>query len=630
MNERLRALALSALLVTACGREPTQGVTLPLSGTGSSGAVYALQGARFEIVGPSNVTVDGDGTVGDTVSASLPVGDYTVELLSGWTLVRLPDGTPMTATVASPNPQMVTIVTGTRSRVTFAFDVLGEMVTMTGGGGIGVGIEVHETDGGTSDAGPGICAGQAAGTVCRPAADACDVEEVCDGVSPACPADAFAAAGSVCRTAMGECDAQETCDGTTNECPADAYQPAGTPCSGGVCDGMLGCDVDECAAGTAGCDIDATCTNTMDGFRCDCDAGHLGDGFSCTPELDVRTGRYHTCARGGDGSLWCWGLNSSGQLGDGTSTSSTSPVTVLSGVAGVTLGEAHTCAWLDDGSARCWGLNANGQLGDGTTVSSATPVAVAGLAGVTQMVAGVAHTCALLTDGTVQCWGANAAGELGDGTVTSRGTAASVSGLTGAQSLAAGYNHTCAVRTGGDVVCWGYNFHGQLGDGTRTQRETPVTVAITGAEQLEAGVGHTCARLTAGTVSCWGDNQSGQLADPMVGVRRATPGPISGLSDAVELGGGAYHICARRMNGTLRCWGSNLYGQLGDGTGTGAGPVDVMFSEPARAVSRGPASNHSCVQLADGSALCWGLNSAGQLGDGTTTDRPAPGIVGGI
>jgi len=182
------------------------------------------------------------------------------------------------------------------------------------------------------------------------------------------------------------------------------------------------------------------------------------------------------------GAVKCWGWNATGALGDGTTTSSTTPVDVVglgSGVASVSAGGEDSCAVTTAGAVKCWGYNVIGALGDGTTTSSTTPVDVVGLgSGVAAVSAGGAHTCAVTTAGGVKCWGNNSDGELGDGTGFSSTTPVGVVGLgSGVASVTAGATHTCAVTTAGGVTCWGRNYYGELGDGTTyTDSTTPVAV----------------------------------------------------------------------------------------------------------------------------------------------------------
>jgi len=251
----------------------------------------------------------------------------------------------------------------------------------------------------------------------------------------------------------------------------------------------------------------------------------------------IAAGYAHTCALTTGGAVLCWGANWAGQLGDGTTAERKTPTAVIgleSGIATLVTGGVHTCAVTSAGGAMCWGWNTTGQLGDGTTTGRLTPVAVAGLeGGVEMLTAGDTHTCAVTAAGGGVCWGKNLSGQLGDGTTADRWTPTAVSELgSGVAGITAGFSHTCAAATGGTVVCWGRNAEGQLGDGTTVPRLTPT--AISGLERrvatVVAGGYHTCA-VTAGggAVLCWGWNQYGQLGDGTT-ANRQTPTAVVGLA----------------------------------------------------------------------------------------------------
>src|SRR5213593_1262657 len=242
----------------------------------------------------------------------------------------------------------------------------------------------------------------------------------------------------------------------------------------------------------------------------------------------VTGGDLHTCglATGLSAAAYCWGGNGSGQLGDGTKTSQLTPVLVQTpaGVtfAAVTAGAAHTCGVTAAGAAYCWGDNGFGQLGDGTTTSQSSPVLVQAPPGVSfaAVTAGRLHTCGVTPAGTAYCWGSNSVGQLGDGTMIDRSSPVPVPPPTGVSfdAVTAGYSHTCGLATvaGAAPYCWGGNGSGQLGDGTKTDQSSPVLVlapAGVSFKAVTAGTAQTCGVTAAGVAYCWGANGSGQLGD---------------------------------------------------------------------------------------------------------------------
>lgn len=383
----------------------------------------------------------------------------------------------------------------------------------------------------------------------------------------------------------------------------------------------------------------------------------------------IDSGYTHSCAVLSDASVKCWGRNDQGQLGDGTKTSRPTPVTVkgaggvgvLTSVTTLSVFRDFSCAVRSDGTAWCWGQNDKGQLGNGTNTDSVTPVQVVGaggagfLSGVVSVAAGEKQACARTTAGAVWCWGENNQGQLGDGTRTNRSTPAPVHGpegvgfLAGVASLDAGHDHLCAVRSDGTLWCWGDNADGKLGDGTTTDRDTPVQVlgaggsgSLTNVTEVDGGERHTCAVRTDGTVWCWGKNDHGQLGnadttDVPTPVQVRGIGGAGFLAGAVRLGLGRNSSCAIVSDATVRCWGDNSGGRLGDGTTLdrttpvvvlgvgGSGTLSgVRYVTGGQDVGNSPAM--TCA-IGTTTAWCWGTNQDGALGDGTTTNRPTPGLV---
>lgn len=348
----------------------------------------------------------------------------------------------------------------------------------------------------------------------------------------------------------------------------------------------------------------------------------------------VAAGGAHSCMLDTDGIVRCWGANSSGELGDGTTTDRRAPIIVtgLPGIVAVAAGAAHTCALDGAGNVHCWGTNLSGQLGDGTTTSSLTPVTVQGLTNVAAIAAGREHTCALTSAGAVWCWGRNDDGQLGNAASTNSAAPVQVSGLDkSALAIAAGGAHTCARDNKSIVKCWGRNDHGQLGNGTTAASKVPVKVGGSFAT-IATGANHTCGTANDGGLSCWGANDKGQLGDGTT-TDRNVPTPVSGQSSGgfgsppSYLGVaslGADFTCAQPTS----CFGNNASHQLGNGTTTNSSvPVNAVGDAfVSTKLASGVA--HTCGIWTQGLVRCWGNNARGQLGNGAAAPATAVAVDG--
>ena len=345
----------------------------------------------------------------------------------------------------------------------------------------------------------------------------------------------------------------------------------------------------------------------------------------------VAFGDRHTCLRLLDGTVECWGHNNQGQLGIGSASAQTystgQPVTALGDrVDALASSYLHTCARTAKGEMKCWGDNYTGQLGDGTTVDQPSPVHVQNLgADVAQTAAADQSSCAVLTSGILQCWGANNFGQLGDGTTTNQLTPQVVPNLDSVVKAAI-TRHTCALQANGSLSCWGYNWYGQVGDGSRKNNKlSPVEIVAATDPQTAVdvctGYEHTCAVLDDGTVKCWGRNNTGQIGDGSTSDRH-DPTPVTGLTGARYVGCGYRHTCALLDDQTVWCWGHNAYGQLGKGSATSfeTTPFQVAGITGVRQIAIG--RDYGCAGLDNGSLWCWGRNDEYQLGDESTNNAP--------
>lgn len=368
----------------------------------------------------------------------------------------------------------------------------------------------------------------------------------------------------------------------------------------------------------------------------------VGDFGSNRTAVQISTGSSVTCAVLSDGTVSCWGKGTSGQLGNGATTSSTDPTPTTSFGAGkkalsVSLYSDHACALIDDGNVMCWGKNDYGKLGDGTESQRNAPVQVNPFPANTTPISvavGSHHSCALLDVGDVSCWGEGAYGQNGDGTSTKRPSPGLTSGFGAgklAVSVSSGDHHICALLDSGEVVCWGEGGSGRLGTGSSSRVYVPTPTVSFGdgklATSLAVGSYHGCVVLDSGEISCWGGGLNGQLGNGET-ANQASPVLTKTLGPSVSsISAGGDHSCALLGNGSVACWGA---GRVGDGRANGSSvPVFVSsFGAGRTAVQISSGNQGSCAILDNGSVSCWGYGD--NLGNGFVSYVPSPTLTGDL
>jgi alpha-tubulin suppressor-like RCC1 family protein len=358
------------------------------------------------------------------------------------------------------------------------------------------------------------------------------------------------------------------------------------------------------------------------------------------PYGTLAMGYNYGCALGRSGGVYCWGDNTWGQLGDGTTASNRLvpvAVTGLSSQVFVAAGTSTSCSVGADGKVRCWGNNSDGELGINSwggpvgggyntpqmvMVSASTPLDT-----IVEVAVGFAHACARTSIGNVWCWGGNPYGELGDGTTTARYYATHVPGISNVIGLAAGTSDTCALLANHTVSCWGDNEWGQLGNGNQQSSSTPTAVAgLVNVSAIVPQLSGMCA-LANGIAKCWGRNDAGQMGNGTTSAAQLTPTPVS-LSGIASLSRGGYAstTCAVLADGGAKCWGYNWFGQTGSGTSGNNQLTPVSLGatggSPPNEIAMG--WKHGCARTADGNLSCWGSNDLGQLGNNSTTPSNVP------
>jgi alpha-tubulin suppressor-like RCC1 family protein len=355
----------------------------------------------------------------------------------------------------------------------------------------------------------------------------------------------------------------------------------------------------------------------------------------------VGFGVTHNCTREADDSLWCWGRNNVGQLGQGTTSQNESTPLEITALghdnAEVSAGHSFSCARKDSGSLWCWGENSSGQLGDGTTINRSSPTQVASLASnVASIGMSERHGCANKTDGSLWCWGKNNAGAVGDGTWLDRSQPVPVTSLgydVARVSAGTCAKSTCAIKNDGSLWCWGANQYGQVGDGTTANRSTPIAITADGngdpftdITDACSGTAHTCARKTDGTVWCWGQDSNYQIGDGSAPSNQSRTAPVQvalpALAAPSTLSCGCQHTCVVATDSTLWCWGDNSTGAVGNGTFTSSSSPIQVSSLDNMVVRVTATDDHTCATRLDGTVWCWGEDEYQVLMPQTTVSAP--------
>lgn len=477
----------------------------------------------------------------------------------------------------------------------------------------------------------------------------------------ACP---FICAEGACS---GEClpQAKDCQDKIPRECDAQGQwqNKAACPfiCQEGACTGECLPGEKQCLGNTA-----QTCGSSGVWSSTDCTASQASccNGLCAPAVTKVVGGRSNTCALRTDGTLWCWGMNSSGAVGDGASSGvacnvyppsicQTTPKQVASlgtDTKQFSVGGSHVCAVKKDDTLWCWGSNGWGQLSAGNTTGLPAQITELGDQ-VSHVEASENSTCTLKTDGSVWCWGRNNWGQLGNDSFGYLKHPYPLQAIpSGVVNLSARVAHACALKNDGTLWCWGYGRYGALGtlnlsDCLNYDRcaFTPIQVtnAGSGIAEVSTGLHHTCVRRNDNTGWCWGNNTHGELGiGTIVGssscwdMCELFPQQVTTLGTSVSQLSASYHnSCSLKYDGSLWCWGDNFSGQLGNGTNVGQScenksPCNPLPSQVpsfgTSVIDYTEGLFHACAIKNDGSLWCWGANTHGQLGDGTLTDRYSP------
>ena len=348
---------------------------------------------------------------------------------------------------------------------------------------------------------------------------------------------------------------------------------------------------------------------------------------------DIETlsaGAGHTCYVNSRGAAFCWGGNSNGELGNGTTNDSPQPSPVHGGLLFVTVsaGFSHSCGVTASAAAYCWGDNEEGELGSGSDDGSRVPIPVSGRLQFSAVSAGFNHSCGLTTSGAVYCWGGNEYGQLGNGGKVSSDKPVPVAGGYKFRSVRTGVLFTCGITNDGDAYCWGTNTRGRLG--SNSEKDSPIPVPVSGGlkfASISTGDGHACGVTMNGKGYCWGTNEYGELGN---GSNASSPVavPVAGGLTFGSISAGKTFSCGITREGAPHCWGWGVDAVVATETDLPPNvPAPVFGSRGFVFKSISAGMVHACSLTRAGDAYCWGTNKDGQLGNGSKNDSVRPTLV---
>jgi len=411
--------------------------------------------------------------------------------------------------------------------------------------------------------------------------------------------------------------------------------------------------------------ITNTNTTPQDGV-CDGHTSQIGSGGGGGPAPPTISTDWSVIAIGGNtscglylGTAYCWGANDWGQIGDGTGTTRGLPTAintsgVLSGktITDISVGSYNVCVRTTENKMYCSGMGARGQLGNGSTADTSVMVAptmTGALSGktITKISLQSQSTCAIASDSKAYCWGLGSSGEIGNNATTvniTTPTAVTNTGVLSGKTLidiSSGYTGACVLDSTGKAYCWGRGTEGQLGNGTTPATSlVPVAVTSTGVlsgktlTKIRSGLKSVCAIDSAGSMYCWGQNNYGQLGNgSTTNSSNPVAVPLTGLlagKTILDVGVGTYSTCVLASDSNVYCWGFNTNGQLGNGSTTNSlTPVAVdtsgaLSGKTVQIITSGPYNDYTCVRASDGQVYCWGLNPRGEFGNNTVSPSAVP------